>query len=399
MNFTIQVPEGTTNHGDPRLLCTPPTWRDYVAFFALNYFIHAATLPSVPGESRREVIFAVLNALFIPGFGVSRAMRRLVLRPALRRKRSLECAVAAGAICMVVSDKAKIKTGQDNWANRTFQDSLDSVECPPTRSVHGICKLPPGGGYILCVVPHGAKIEPLDAATAPTNQIFAPGHEYNIVKVLFSLVQAVAGSITVYRARGNQIQQYGYGAFGLSVVPYILMSVVNIIASFICPEFPTLYLVHSPDLDDAREAGGQFDGMVGRLVPSEPGLREDEKLEPEWFFQGKRLSLSLKLLFWLFLIGMPLIIVGGLSGFRAGEISTVAQRGWLMSWLVVGSLSSVWIVLVATVNVRTPGLIRVNRWKLLGLIVSVVLLWAPAVGGMVTVGLELHDYGICTRVD
>ena len=95
MNFTIEVPEGTTHHGDPKLLRKPPNWQDYIPFYALNYLIHAATIPSEPGESKREVIFAVLNALFIPGFGVLRAVRRLMLRPGLRRRVPLECAGAA----------------------------------------------------------------------------------------------------------------------------------------------------------------------------------------------------------------------------------------------------------------------------------------------------------------
>ncbi|GAB1314461.1 hypothetical protein MFIFM68171_04671 [Madurella fahalii] len=399
MNFTIQVPEGTMNHGDPRIMCTPPTWRDYITFFALNYFIHAATLPSVPGETKREMTFAVLNALFVPGFGVSRAMRRLVLRPALRRKRHFDCALAAGALCMVVSDDTKYRPRSDNWANRTFSDDLLVLECPHTRRVHGRCKLPPDGGYILCVVPPGAKLEALNPAAAPKDWVFEPGYEYNFVKILFSLVQAVAGGITVYRARGDQIQQYGYGAFGLSVVPYIFMSVINIIASFLCPEFPAMYLVHSPDMDDASSKGGQFDGLVARLVVSEPGLSDDEKLEPEWVYQKGVNWLLVKGIFWLLLIFTPLIIVGGLSGFRTGEISTVAQRGWLMSWLVVGSLSSLWIVLVLSVGVRTPNAIHNHRWQVLGFGMSVLLLWAPAVGGMVTVGLELRDYGVCIRLD
>jgi hypothetical protein len=32
MNFTLFVPEGTTNHSDPRLICTPRNWKDYIVF-------------------------------------------------------------------------------------------------------------------------------------------------------------------------------------------------------------------------------------------------------------------------------------------------------------------------------------------------------------------------------
>ncbi len=214
MNFTVEAPEGTTNHGDPKLLCTPPNWRDYIVFHALNYLIHAATIPSEPGETKREVVFAVLNALFIPGSGVLRATRRLMLRPGLRRRVPLECASAAGALCMVVSEESLVRGPKDprnRWADDTFDGRLWRAGVAPTRKVHGICQLP--AGYRLCSVPYRATLEPVSSqsSTAQDNlsldsrrgPVFTPSCEYNIVKVLFSLVQAVAGGITIYRSRGD----------------------------------------------------------------------------------------------------------------------------------------------------------------------------------------------------
>ncbi|RYP64374.1 hypothetical protein DL771_008768 [Monosporascus sp. 5C6A] len=227
MNFTVEVPEGTTHHGDPQLICKPPNWKDYVAFYALNYLIHAATIPSVPGETKGEIVFAVLNALFIPGFGVLRALRRLMLRPGFRRTKPLECANAAGALCMVVSDQGfgvQSARAPRGWTRHTFDGSLDKLWVSPRR-------------------------------------------------------KAVAGGITIYRARGDQISRYGYGAFGLSVVPYVFMSLVNIIASLFSPEFPTMYLVHTPDMERAKDQGGRFEGLVGRLVlPNTP----DDKVHIDW---------------------------------------------------------------------------------------------------------------------
>lgn len=37
-NLTITVPNGATNHGISNLLCTPPSWTDYVIFYLTNYF-------------------------------------------------------------------------------------------------------------------------------------------------------------------------------------------------------------------------------------------------------------------------------------------------------------------------------------------------------------------------
>ena len=86
MNFTVLAPQGTTNHGEPDLICIPARWKEILVFFAINFAIHAVTLPARPGESMTETVFAVVNAFFIPGSGVARVIYRLVLRPALIRR-------------------------------------------------------------------------------------------------------------------------------------------------------------------------------------------------------------------------------------------------------------------------------------------------------------------------
>jgi hypothetical protein len=64
-----------------------------------------------------------------------------------------------------------------------------------------------------------------------------------------------------------------------------------------------------------------------------------------------------------------------------------------MSWLVLGSISS--LVLKKLVK-------AVPRMKVSG-ISSVYFVaapfWIPAIGGMVMVGLELREYGVCVRID
>jgi hypothetical protein len=47
---------------------------------------------------------------------------------------------------------------------------------------------------------------------------------YSILKTLMAITQIVYGSIEVYHAREHQFDRLGYGAYALTVVPYILMS-------------------------------------------------------------------------------------------------------------------------------------------------------------------------------
>lgn len=406
MNFTIELPAGTTNHGDDRLICTPAKWSDFIVFYATNYFIHAATLPTVPGETKREITFAILNALFIPGSGALRAIRRLIFHPALKYRRTpLERALLASALCMVVSDASIDSADGDfnepeSWANQTFKPYLEDAICPPSRTVHGVCSLPPTG-YNLCVVPPGVQLRALPSAEhgeAADSTRFQPSGQHNVVKVMFSLAQAIAGSITIYKARGDQIAQYGFAAFGLSVVPYVFMSVVNIVASLLSAEYPAMYLVRTPDMAAAIKDGGRFEGLVAELVPVDPESPRARARGSLVVFAPFSRDLRDWIIHavWLVLVVAPIAIVGGLSGFRHGEASTGEQRGWLMGWLVLGSVSGPWAV---SVQRDLKNLAKQHPKYLAWDIAGILIFWVPAIAGMVMVGQEIKGYGICARFD
>ncbi|KAM7203282.1 hypothetical protein V8F33_002273 [Rhypophila sp. PSN 637] len=419
VNFTISLPNGTTNHGNPKLVCTPATMQDLFVFYVTNYFIHAATLPTGPGESKEETLFAILNALFIPGFGVLRAIRRLVMYPSLRRGLSpVDRACASGALCMILHkntiDAFKTATGDEKalisdevvasarWAAETFQGTLNNTRFLPVREIHGLCETPED--YLLCVVPFGVQLKPVSGPATEAKKPYVLSSDYSVVKALFSLVQIVVGSITIYRSRGDQITQYGYASFGLSVVPYVFMSVVNAIATVCAPTFPTMYMIRTPDMDRAERDGGHFEGVVAELVPGKPaeeykvGETKPEKV-PSTINERPWTLLYIVLIF-LLSLAVPLGIVGGLSGhFGQGLRSTRAQRGWIMSWMLVGSLSSL-VALFFQLSLRfAPPTNENYGWMLFIALCIVAPFWVPAIGGMVSVSGQLREYGICTRFD
>jgi hypothetical protein len=102
MNYTITVPDGSSNHGTPNLLCVPPTWFDYIIFFVSNYLVHAATIVTPPGATLVEVCFISANALFIPSSGALSAVRLLLKHAAWSRATNVCRAAKAGALCMVI---------------------------------------------------------------------------------------------------------------------------------------------------------------------------------------------------------------------------------------------------------------------------------------------------------
>ena len=108
---------------------------------------------------------------------------------------------------------------------------------------------------------------------------------YNAVAILVSIGQLLFASSTPYRSRGNQIDLFGYAAFGLTVVQYALMSLLNLLGNLICPQYPTLYLVESRAMREAQAVpGAVLEGTVGKLLEDGDGpLKERSQAEPDWW--------------------------------------------------------------------------------------------------------------------
>ena len=135
----------------------------------------------------------------------------------------------------------------------------------------------------------------------PSNPDLRPGIElssnYNLPKGLIAIFQTLFASATLYQTRGDQIQRYGYAAFGSTVAPYLVMSIINLWGTILTPDYPCVYLVRSEIMDEAsRREGANFEGIVAKLI-SEPVtvgksvefyIEEDSRM----FIRGPRESVS-----------------------------------------------------------------------------------------------------------
>ena len=129
-----------------------------------------------------------------------------------------------------------------------------------TELVHGTYRIPEG--YSLAIVPPDAVILDLDGGIGSS----AISCSYSFVKALVALAQTTYAVSTLYSSAGDQVDRYGYAAFGLTVAPYAVMSIVNLLGNLCTPDYPALYLVESSIMDEARQRPlGYFSGTVGRL--------------------------------------------------------------------------------------------------------------------------------------
>lgn len=180
---------------------------------------------------------------------------------------------------------------------------------------------------------------------------------YNAVKALISIGQLLFSVLTLYETRGNQVAVFGYAAFGLTAAPYFWMSLINLLGNLMCPQYPNIFVVNSPTLDQLRKEAEDkglahrypFDGTVGRISKETEARVLDvnghllkyttalevffNRLDPEkspetWTIVSHAVVAYI-------VAAVPIAIVGGLSRFDAGR-SAAYQRVWTMIWLCFG---------------------------------------------------------------
>jgi hypothetical protein len=82
----------------------------------------------------------------------------------------------------------------------------------------------------------------------------------SVVRLFVALVQLYS-IINILRA--NKLEDYS--AYQLTLIPYALMSFVNIVSGFFTPSYPAVYMVRSSVMEEAERRGAVFEGWVGEL--------------------------------------------------------------------------------------------------------------------------------------
>jgi len=168
--------------------------------------------------------------------------------------------------------------------------------------IHGLCRLPQSTcsppcanssckenhhqEYMMARVPQDFKVKwttlSEDAEGVKSNRIGAEKQNqtdwfkesqceisslHSIPKTFLALIQLISALPTIWQGRNDK---RGYAAYQLTLVPYALMSLINILCSFLTPNYPTVYMIKSTTMEEAIRRGGQFDGTVGELCETDP---------------------------------------------------------------------------------------------------------------------------------
>ena len=262
------------------------------------------------------MLFHAVIAILSPTYGVIRAFNFIVRLPLLTAKNDLEVAARSGALCMLVRSSSWKPQKGDNIRNALIKDPKTntspryvptysyprpikltnvrlsyqrtasaalSIYKPPwlndmtrfwsytdtspvqaesrieLRVVFGLNELPVQ--YEFAFVPRNTKILGLVDSTPKLSS------SSNLARGTVALLQLLYTSFTIYRTNGDQVNRYGFAAPGLTVLPYAVMSGLNLLASLVAPHYPKLYLVRSEVMEEAeRRTGLKFHYVVGRVV-------------------------------------------------------------------------------------------------------------------------------------
>ncbi len=157
--------------------------------------------------------------------------------------------------------------------------------------IHGLCKLAPH--YELCYVPSDMKVyphltlhdttssRPTDRDQVPLSQQTRLASSHAIPRIFFSLAQTISGVYQLYKVRGAQIRQYGFAAYGLTVIPYVIVSIINVLGSLLSNEYTSIYIVHSEIMDEMIGRGGMVDGIVGTIAVPKENFEEADRIQGE----------------------------------------------------------------------------------------------------------------------
>ena len=457
---SVTAPYAHTTEKRSDVVCGAASWEDLVAFFLLNYFAHAATIRHFPGDSTPTQIWWTACALFLPFAGVWRACQSIAnARPF--EKDPLERAKYAGALCTaqisVLSGLTELQGCQlkGKLANSNASEGDGFVRCAitilgspsatrqvsrRTEKIHGANE----PSVSLTVVPPSVKVVP-NCEMTRVHLSCSNG----LLKSATAVVQLLFACLTLYRTKGDQVGMYGYAAFGLTVIPYAIMSILNLTANLLTSEYPMLFMVQSDGMRQYQlgHSKPQYDGTVGTIVPKNArtdnsgfyatiSARNIQRKEGKWqgmvqipedyvedqsdgelevlvstfgrhettptFDRTQRIRNGVVIAIGIASLVTPYVLIAIFShGFETGTESTPLPRYFVLCWLMTGQVVGAIWGSAGHKDSKAGNIFFENKlgtkrgyFSLLCLVVVIT----PAVGGFVVVGLMIKQFGSCVLV-
>ncbi|PCH44652.1 hypothetical protein WOLCODRAFT_123897 [Wolfiporia cocos MD-104 SS10] len=264
-----------------------------IVFFSTNFIAHAASTPTAAETGRYTARIPRRNAFpwapvvcfFLPFGGLTRNIL-LIGQQLKRRNNHVRAALMHGAIVIVARtgtwepsyDKEliymKLPKGvfqlKEEWTSELYADIVVDSEGESHNTVernelklHGEFSLP--AGYAFATPADKSCTEHIIQNTLVNTHRINIHRVQNPLKVLISIIQIVSAIYTMKQSIGAQITRWGYASYGLSVFPYALMSIMNLVCAGVVGEYHHAHVLRTPILNEAERRGAVADGTIGRV--------------------------------------------------------------------------------------------------------------------------------------
>ncbi|KAI5790477.1 hypothetical protein FPQ18DRAFT_293454 [Pyronema domesticum] len=275
----------------------PSPWTQILSFFITNYVARIATYKKEAGYEGLWDYLDITVSLFVPWLGIDPAVDTIARGSRFLGKTEVDRALLARALtivireegwrpmhgetvrgCLIYPGRRKRNGGSarrrrsggredgadPNWATLILGPAgLESIDKSKYK-VHGFYRLP--DTYSLAHLPPGTELKSLEASNAKKGDIVL-SNSYSFVKGFTGLVQVISSLYALFSVYGDQTRLYGFAAFGFTVLPYTVMSILNVIANYVEASYDCLFLVRSDVMKEAeKREGGEFVGEVAELV-------------------------------------------------------------------------------------------------------------------------------------
>ncbi|KAF8242771.1 hypothetical protein K440DRAFT_670643 [Wilcoxina mikolae CBS 423.85] len=420
-------------------ICTDATWIDVGKFITLNYITHAFTVLQQPGSSPIQTIIWVLSSLFMPFLGIVRPLSVILRFVIFRQFSPLKMAANAGALRMIVGiGRDRIIRVPTALAGMEENPNSQERECSygwfdDNAIAHG--KNPVGRPRGLFTGPQPQHADDEEDHWDPTYYRFVRlppefrysvseigdsrdsmqiASQYNVVQGLAAVAQICFASKALYDARGRQIERFGYAAFGMTVLPYIWMSFLNLVGAIFEPHYSYSYIVYyrgsmDPDhierSEDQKALDERFEakivGAVG-VVHGDPDCFQNvyqitSMISLSRVFSGGGSTPQTRLyrfvgviVAWCLSLAVPYTVIYVMTGFEKSE-STPAQRFSVVGWIAIGQV-------MVGIGILLQFLFGLMAYNLYMMAVIIFISMPVGIGSVVVVSQMILEYGVCTRI-
>jgi hypothetical protein len=102
----------------------------------------------------------------------------------------------------------------------------------------------------------------------------------SLLTALIAICQISYAAYELLRVTGDHFERFGYSAFSLTVVPYLVMSFVNLVGNLATPVYPSIHMISTSTLREAQLRKNVFTGAIGSIEDSHIHNRRANSLEP-----------------------------------------------------------------------------------------------------------------------